>query len=174
MTNAPQFQKYFKHKDFDRALDSFLSMNKEQQLELLKTLYQASSNQKEPFMISVLRGHLSANDTFEDFYQSWLPPAEACDPIEYCGEKYLQLFGGPTRVINAVNMHDPDDIMSIGVVWAETEEAKQKTLAAVKSAQSRNDKVNEDRHDSIKENVSDRELLGIYLVKKDDNLGTPF
>lgn len=174
MKNISQFWQDFNNKNFEQALEILLSADKESQIETLKALYQASSNQKTPFLVSVLRAKLGEDINFEDFYQSWLPPKDTCDPVELSGQTYQQHFKGPVRVMNAINVSDDRDVMSIGLVWAETEADKQATLEFLQNATEGKDEANERRHDSIKEQVPDRELLGIYLTESDDNLGTPF
>lgn len=173
-TNTNDFLNFFNNKSFIKAVKKFNNLTEQQQIDIFKVLYQRSGNQKEPFLLSCLQGTLGKDQTFDDFYQSWLPPVNSCDPIETCNETFIQEFKSPVRVLNAVNVQDPTDIMTIALIWADTDEEQQNVIKELSGTVEGSDKINEERHDNIKTSVSNRELIGIYLVEKDDNLGTPF
>lgn len=70
-------------------------------------------NDTKPLTLSVLFRKLKKGNSYEDFRKAWLPPTDNL-------ENYFDL---PVVVINAVNLQDPEEIISIGLVSADVEEA---------------------------------------------------
>ncbi len=171
--NAKTFWQHFNDQNFNEADKSFNELTAEERQEILSALFQQGAIAHQPFMISVLRGHLKQDKMFADFYESWLPE-DLCDKkIELHNKTYYQGFPSPVRVLNGVNISNQHDVVSIGITWLKSKEDEKKFWSYLENLQQGGDKVNEIRHDRIKD-VADRELLGLYLVKSDDNLGTPF
>ena len=168
--NTAEFWTRFKNKDFSSAQEAFSTLDSAAQQTLLAELYEKSQYQQTPAIISVLQRDLHADKTFDDFYQAWLPPAEYCKPTEQNTLQYKQHFPAPTRVINATNLANPDQIISVGLTWFQTPEQAEamKAFATGKDTPS-----NQERADSI-ETVAKRISSNVFLVQSDDNLGVPF
>ena len=86
-------------------------------------------------------------------------------PFTVGNTTYYQHFEIPVRVINAINMKDPSDVISVGLVWCTEEEFKM----GIKKADE--NQSNAKRGENISE-VADKESVEIYMVKADTNLGT--
>lgn len=72
--------------------------------------------ESKPQAVSVLFRKLKDGQSYEDFRKAWLPPVD--DVSHY--------FDTPILVINAQNVSDPTEIISIGLVFANIEEAMEK------------------------------------------------
>lgn len=70
-------------------------------------------------------------------------------------------------------MNVPKEIISVGLTWVRNKKEEQSFLQYINNAKEGNDANNETRHNRI-EKVADGELLGIFRVESDDNLGVPF
>ncbi len=167
------FWHHFKNKDFRQAQQSLASLSEVEAENILSELYKKSECQQKPVMVSVLRRELQDDKNFSDFYNSWYPSAEMCKPIEQHGLSYAQHFPTPVRVLNAINIHKPNEIISVGITWVANEEAEKELWAYIDKASQGEDKNNETRHQRISK-TADGELLGLFKVETDDNLGTPF
>ncbi len=159
-----QFFELFNKQQFDEALSVLVSQNKDDQLEILKQLYYQAREAKTPLVLGVLYRKLHENKTFNDFYNAWLPPKDKMNPITIGNQTYQQFFQAPTRVLNAVNIEDPSDILSVGMVWCDEKDF------ADNFEQAKNDSANQIRHDSISD-VADKISAKIYKVETDTQLG---
>lgn len=159
------FSKFLEKQKFDKALAVFEKMKQSEKEETLKQLYYQARNAKTPVAVSVLHRKLHENKTFDDFFNAWMPPKDSMRPFMVGSTTYYQHFEIPVRVINAINMKDQNDIISIGLVWCTEEEFK----AGIKKAEENSSNV--DRAENISE-VADKESVEIYMVKADTNLGT--
>ena len=168
-----QFWNAFNMGHLEKALKAFGELEQAAQLELFQALFQKSANSRTPFLISVLRRKLLDEQSFDDFYNAWSPVEESCSPITKGGQTYQQHFPVTTRVINGTKVDDQKEIISVGITWAKTDEEKQGLLDYCAKAQQCEDHSNEKRHEKIEE-VADGELIGLFLVQTDDNLGSPF
>ena len=172
MTDKEEFERNCKEKDFVSALDVFLRMKKEKQTELLSELFQKSQYQKVPSAMSIIVRCLHKSNVFDDFYDAWLPQNKSVKHVHEGGVSYSQFFPeGTTRIMNAVSLHDPREIASVGLHWVDTDEQYQRMVNMVKNIAS--DPSNELRHNRIRQ-VADKKSGGFYVVKSDDNLGEPF
>ena len=117
-----------------------------------------------PAIISFLQRNLHEGKTFEDFHKAWFPPKELTHPEKIGDMTYHHFFPVQTRVINDINMENPNEVISIGLTWGTEEELKD-LYERVKSK-----KGNQIRSDSIAK-VADKVDLKICFVKSDDNLG---
>lgn len=155
----------FEKQDFSTALDAFNQLTAKEQELVLKQLYYQCRESKTPIAISVLYRQLREGRTFDDFYNAWLPPQNSMKPFAVGGKTYHQFFETPVRVLNAVNMTDPNEVISIGLVWCENEEELQSGLK-----QTSEDKNNIVRGDNIA-NVAEKISSKIYKTYSDTNLG---
>jgi len=167
MSPKEKFFHLFHEKSFDKALDVFDTLNAEDRRAILAQLFQASSCRETPSSVSVLFRRLHEGKTFEDFYNAWLPPQENRKPEMVDGYLYQNYFGGPIRIINAINFEDPREVVSIGLHWVTDQElntalSDPKLLAIEKK-----------RGESIS-TVANKEKSGIFKVVKDDNGGSKF
>lgn len=170
---SSSFWQAFQAKDFAEAQKQLAGLGEADQQALLAELYQKSEYHRQPVMVSVLRGEIHEGKSFEDFYQAWLPSEEMRDQQTVHGQMYQHHFPVPVRVMNAVNIHNPNDVVSIGMTWVSSKEEEQALWESVNKTEQGKNENNEARHDKI-EGVADRELLGLFKVESDDNLGTPF
>ena len=167
MDKRKVFWDYFNQKEFDKAQSALDQMDDQDKQKILAQLFQQSQCQRIPHSVSVLYRNLHENKSFSDFYEEWFPPKEKCNKQLIDGELYHQFFTVPIRVLNAVNINDPNEIVSIGLHWMtdkELEHALNDSKTASDSA-GRGEKI---------EKVAERAKTGIYKVLKDDNLGTAF
>ena len=175
MTTSDIIEKFwtsFKDKDFSKAQVEYEQLSQEAKQKILAHLYQQSQYHRKPIMVSVLRGNLYEGKTFNDFYHAWMPDEAGADLSQY-GETYKQIFPVPVRVINGINTANQDEIISIGITWVENKEDESAFWDYINNAKQAEDEVNKSRHDKIQD-VADRELLGLFKIESDDNLGTPF
>lgn len=154
----------FEQQKFAQALEILFDLPKKEQQELFKQLYYQAREAKTPYAVSVLYRKLHDNKTFDDFYNAWMPPQDKMNPVNVGENTYYHFFNTPTRVLNAVNMEDPSEIISIGMVWCD-----EKDFAAGLE-QAKADSSNQVRHDNISE-VADKISTKIYQIKADTNLG---
>lgn len=159
------FEKLFEEQKFSDALAVFDQMNKADKEKTLKILYYKARNAQTPVAVSILHRRLHEGKTFEDFYNSWMPPKYAMKPFSVGNTTYYQHFEIPVRVINAINMNDSNDVISVGLVWCTEEEFK---MGIKKTEESQ---ANAERGENISQ-VADKESVEIYMVKADTNLGT--
>lgn len=168
-----KFWESFNKKEFKSAQERFEGLEPDEKQAVFQELFQKKQNQRMPFMVSILRRELNDGKSFNDFYQSWFPHEGLCNKIEYAGQLYQQHFPVPVRVLNAINVNNAKDIISVGLTWVRTKAEEQAILESVEKAQQGKNKINELRHEQIME-VAQGELLGLFRVEADDNLGTPF
>lgn len=159
------FEKLFEEQKFDEAVKLFEQMSKNDKEQTLRALYYQARNAKQPVAVSILHRRLHNGKTFDDFFKAWMPPQDSMRPFTVGNTTYYQHFEIPVRVINAINVADANDIISIGLVWCTEEEFK----AGIKKTEE--SQANAKRGDSISE-VADKESVTIYMVKADTNLGT--
>ena len=122
-------------------------------------------------VISILYRELHDGKTFEDFHEAWFPTKEYCVEVKKGGETFQQVFPAPTRVYNAVNMENPNEVLSVGFTWIDGEEQGKQMLEYAQ--QSGKDKLNQERHDNI-DTVARKVTSKMYELKTSDNLGVPF
>lgn len=120
-----------------------------------------------PKFISVLHRKLKPHCTYKDFYQAWLPPGlNGKDPTK----EAVQYFKGPVQVINAVNVADPTDIISIGLIWATQEEIEtdiQRTQSTEAQRGKNISKVTDKSQETKFYCVKDVNLLGTALCDQE-------
>lgn len=98
-------------------------------------------------IVSVLKRRLREGKTYEDFREAWLPDKG---------------FGVNTRVISAVSMEDPRDIVTIG--FAELDPGDVEAFVERVGPQEK------ERHDRLKAVVEPGGDRGFYLQVADDDL----
>ena len=167
------FWEHFNHQDFKEAQQEFATLDKSQQMTIFQELYQKSEYHRKPIMFSLLRRELRDGQSFDDFYQSWFPTVNMCNKVELGGQIFQQHFPIPVRVLNAVNIQNSQEIMSVGMTWVRTAEEEKGLWEHIENTRLGKNKDNELRHDQINK-VAEGELLGLFRVETDDNLGTPF
>jgi hypothetical protein len=159
------FEKLIEEQKFSDVLEAFDRMNQIDKEKALKILYYKARNAKTPVAVSILHRRLHEGKTFEDFFNSWIPPKDSMRPFSVGSATYHQHFEIPVRVINAINLNDSKDVISVGLVWCTEEEFK---IGIKKAEESQS---NAERGENISE-VADKESIEIYMVKADTNLGT--
>lgn len=159
------FKESMQQQDFVTAVAKFDAMSDEEKQQSLKSLYYQSRDAQQPVAVAVLRRKLNDNKSFDDFYNAWLPPKDKMQPLEIGDIKYHHYFKSPVRVLNATNMNDDSDIISIGMIWCSEDE-----LNDALAEESQSDS-NVQRHDSISD-VAEHVSVDMYLVKSDTQLGS--
>lgn len=159
-----QFFEQFDEQNIQQALNTFQKLNESTQLDILKQLHYQAREAKAPIAVGVLYRKLHDGKTFDDFYSAWMPPESAMNPFQVGKTTYHHYFKCPTRVINAINLEDPKEIISIGMMWCSKEEFEQgfKEVSASKS--------NAERGSSIS-TVADKISAKVYMVETDTELG---
>ena len=167
MKEIDLFWDNFHQKKFAEAEQAFERMDAKAKQEIFAALFQQGQNHRKPHSVSVLFRKLHEDKKFDDFYQAWFPSETKCNKQTVGGETYQQFFSAPIRVIHAVNINDPKDIVSIGLHWITDEELEfaMRDPKVAKDGAERGDKIS---------TVADKEQTGVYKVLKDDNLGTAF
>ncbi|EKD91713.1 MAG: hypothetical protein ACD_29C00426G0002 [uncultured bacterium] len=166
-----QFWEHFSKQDIEKAINTFELLSNSEKTAVFSEFFQKSAFSRNPMVISVLYRELLIGKTFEDFHKSWFPPKEYCHEIKKDGEVFQQVFPAPTRVYNAVNMENPNEILSVGFTWIDSEEQGKQMLSYSKVAGK--DKLNQDRHENI-DTVARKVSSKMYELKSSDNLGVPF
>ena len=169
--NISQFWEHFNAQCFNDASECLNKLTLTEQSAMLEELFQKSEYHRAPFILSVFRAKLKEGETFNDFHQAWYPEAKTCDPIETKGQKFAQHFPVPMRVLNAVNIANPNDVLTVGIGWVRSKEEEQSFTQYME--QTMQGKHTNDRRTKNAE-VSDRSMLGMFRLLTDDNLGTPF
>jgi hypothetical protein len=164
------FWQSFEKKDFKTAQQQFSQLSSTDQQAIFAELFQQSQYANTPHSVSVLFRELHDGKTFDDFHEAWFPPEDKCKPITEYGKTYQQLFQAPIRVINALNLNNPKEVVSVGIHWLSKEQGEHFIKMLPNMSQ---DDTNERRSDAIDE-VAEHKQSGIFLVESDDNLGTPF
>ena len=114
-----------------------------------------------PQFISILNRKLKPAFTYSDFYQAWLPSVSNSKNPQ---KKALGYYKMPVKVINAVNVNDPTDIISIGIIWGTNEIINQDIQRTKESDSLRGDQI------SL---VADKgQEPKFYMVKDVNLLGT--
>lgn len=170
---STHFWQLFHKGDLDKALEDFVTLEQSEQVEIFQGLFQKSGNSRKPFIVSVLKRKLHDDQSFNDFYGSWFPEKESCQPVIDGGETYQQHFPVSTRVLNGKNIDDQQNIISIGLTWVRNEEEEKSLMEYIKKANNGDDPSSKARHEKIDE-VANGELVGLFKVETDDNLGSPF
>lgn len=166
-----RFWELFSKQDIERAIVVFESLSASEKTAVFSELFQKSAFSRNPMVISILYRELHDGKTFEDFHDAWFPPKEYCHETEKGGEIFQEVFPAPTRVYNAVNMENPNEILSVGFTWIDSEEQGKKMMAYAE--QQGKDKLNQERHDNI-DQVAKKISSKMYTLKTSDNLGVPF
>ena len=166
---AIKFWEYFKQKDFINAQEQFGQLDNTEKEAIFSELFQKSEYYRMPDMVSILHRKLHDGKEFDDFHQAWFPSKKWTSPLQQFGQTFQQFFPAPTRVINAVNIKNPNEILSVGLTWVNGEE-QAKEMWKVVTADSQ---ANEERHNSTAK-VANKISSDVYEIKSDDNLGVPF
>jgi hypothetical protein len=160
------FVKAFQQQDFTKAQEILSQCQSAQQALMLKSLSESRRENKgsqEPRVLVVIKRRLKEGKSFEDFYQAWQPPVPC---LETNGHQHrYQYFGLPTRVINAQNWQDPSEIISIGLMYGESEQefvTEMQNRAA--GEEQRRDPLNKVVERTGKQNE-------VFIVMSDDILG---
>lgn len=166
-----KFWEYFSKQNIEKALTVFESLLQSEKTAVFSEFFQKSAFSRNPMVISVLYRELYDGKTFEDFHKAWFPPKEHCHEVEKGGELFQQVFPAPTRVYNAVNMKNPNEILSVGFTWIDSENQEKKMIEYTEKLGK--DKLNQERYDNI-DQVAKKVSLKMYELKTSDNLGLPF
>jgi len=98
-------------------------------------------------LVSLFIRRLKPGKTYDDFHEAWKPSKG---------------FGVPTRVINAVNLTDDREIVSVGLVALPLEQMETFKQQIVAQEQVRHDRISDVVEPDIRQ--------AFYVIKNDDNL----
>lgn len=176
MSQGEAFWEHFEQESFDDALAALKQMDDASQRQVLRELHQKSCYHMMPTVLSVHRRTLKEGKAFDDFRKAWYPPTAYTNPMACSGQAFAQYFPVPARVINATNMHDPNDVLSVGLLWLRDEKDKLAMGQFMREAAERKEQSNEARRDAIQDVIVEQAggLIGMYESQSDDNLGVPF
>lgn len=96
-----------------------------------------------PVSLSILYRELHDEKEFQDFHDAWMPPVENTKPFNIGDTTYHHYAPFKTRVINAINVENPKEIISVCLTWCSEQELEQAIKELTPS------KANSQRHDSI-------------------------
>jgi hypothetical protein len=171
--NTAKFWESFQKKDIDAAQKQLGLLQENDVRAVLSELYQKSQFHCRPIAVSALKRTLHEEQSFDDFYEAWFPAENTRNPVEESGAVFQQHFPVPVRVINGVNIGNSKELLSIGITWVRSQEEEKDFWDYIDNFGKEESKDNKNRRESI-EKVADGEHLGLFRVKSDDNLGTPF
>lgn len=166
-----QFFDTFSKNEIEKATAVFETLIDSEKTAVFSELFQKSAFSRNPMMISVLYRELHDGKTFDDFHKAWFPPKEYCHEVKKGGETFQQVFPAPTRVYNAVNTENPNEIVSVGFTWIDSEEQGAQMMEYAKKLGK--DKLNQERQDNI-DRVAKKVSSKMYTLQTSDNLGVPF
>lgn len=166
-----QFWDQFSKQKIENALAAFESLSMSEKTDIFSELFQKSAFSRSPMVISILYRELHNGKTFDDFHEAWFPPKEYCHEITEGSETFQQVFPAPTRVYNAVSMENPNEVLSVGFTWIDSDAQKNQMMAYVE--QQGKDKLNQERIKNI-DKVAKKISSKLYELKTSDNLGPPF
>ena len=114
-------------------------------------------NENPPQIVTLLQRKLKENVSYEEFLAAWLP-----ENVSYKGDA-SHYYDLPVQVINAENLQDPTEIISIALIWADKEATMEesKRMAAA-------DKLRQERVALVTDKLNDPK---IFEVKNYFNLG---
>ncbi len=121
-----------------------------------------ASKTQDPNVVVILNRTLKPGQTFENFYEAWKPPVECVSSEGH--RHHYHYFSWPSRVINMQNAANPNEIISLGLLYCESEEqfhTEMKRLAATEQI----------RHDKIAKVADKMGENRQYFVLSDDILG---
>jgi hypothetical protein len=159
----------FNGKNMAEAQIAFDKLSSNDKQSIFENLFQNSCYQRTPDILSVLYRELDTGKTFNDFHQAWFPGKQWCDPVEISGYTFQKFFPAPTRVFNAINMHNENEVVSVGLTWFDNEE-QAKSMQKFAMSESEANQYRANNIDKVSKKIS----ADVYFVKSDDNLGSPF
>ena len=122
------------------------------------------------YSVSVLKRELNPNLSYADFHQAWLPPMDKKDITVTSTGVSVQYFPFPVRVINAVNVKNDKEIISIGLMGATKQD-----IANLQSGSTdqykKTLKTEAIRHDQIEKVSTKVGDTDFFECKDDNNLG---
>lgn len=162
------FWKHFGNKDFKNAAKALSALDEETQATILEGFYQHGGDAQKAYAVSVLIRKLKPENSIEDFQKAWLPPENLTDKKESGMREFYNYYPVPTRVFNAVSMHDEKEILSIGLMWMKEEDWEKTAMQAHKKEQESG------RREKIAKVTDDPVKISVYKVVGDFNFGTEF
>lgn len=146
------FFEYLKQNNVEEARLLFQNADQKTQSEIMSQIALLLQNKLniEPQFISVIRRELKTDKTYDDFLQAWSPET-------------VQHYQVPVQVVNAENLHNPKELVSIGLVQANLEEFGAEEARSGNSDAQRRQKVAEVTE---KGSVAVYKVLGVYTLGK--------
>ena len=88
--------------------------------------------------VSMLKRKLKEGQTYKDFHNAWLPPGVDANAPDSKPKNY---FPDAVQVINAVNIEDPTEIISIGLIPAELSDVMEVIPTIMETEKQRHDAI---------------------------------
>jgi putative acetyltransferase len=112
-----------------------------------------------PQSVTLLYRKLKPSQSYDDFYAAWLPAKVKTNPRKTPAAYYPM----PVRVINATNCDNPQDVISIGLVWEKAENLLEQADKYTKQDSA--------RAQNIAEVAKKKEHAVIYQIQNINELG---
>lgn len=165
-TKQSKFINFIEQQDFDKAAYFLSTLSPQEISDFLQKMHEAISFKVHS--VSVLKRQLKPNHSYNDFHKAWLPPLDQKDITSTPTGVSAHYFPFSVRVINAVNIKNPTEIISIGLMGASKQDLE--TLQSnTNAASAQTLKTEATRHTEI-EKVSIKVAETEFFECKDDNI----
>lgn len=152
--------------EFEQAAKVFCTYPLKEQakrLEQLNTsLHKSNRATHTPKVLAVIQRQLKDDTRFDQFYEAWQPTADKTQVDDE--HNHFDYFALPVRVINARNIDDPDNILSISMIACDDYE----DVFDAFSARQSDEQKRAERIALVADKVASNEM---YEIISDDILG---
>ncbi|MCX5924119.1 MAG: hypothetical protein NTZ68_01720 [Candidatus Dependentiae bacterium] len=162
------FLNHIKSQDFQSAAQILSSYNQQEIVIALQAMHEAI--QFKVHSISILKRELNPNTSYDDFHQAWLPPIDKKDVTITSTGVSVHYFPFPVRVINAVNIKNDKEIISIGLMGA-TKQDIENLQSSSTDQYKKTLRTETARHDQIEKVSTKVGNTDFFECKDDNNLG---
>jgi hypothetical protein len=162
------FLNHIKEQDFNTAAQLLGNCSQGEVVAALQAMHEAI--QFKVHSVSILKRELKPNVSYDDFHQAWLPPMDKKDITMTSTGVLVHYFPFPVRVINAVNIKNDKEVISIGLMGA-TRQDIEKMQSSSTDQDKKILKTETVRHDQIEEVSTKVGDTDYFECKDDNNLG---
>ena len=161
--NATDFTALLATGKIEEARQAFLTANKDEQTSVLEGIAATLAQQSlsiTPKSIAFLRRNLKAGKTYSDFLKAWTPEGKQFTPEN---NNSIDYYGTYTQVINAQNVQDETEMISIGMTCL-----NEQKLFKLAADYEKSDAMRRENISKITENGSAAvyRVLGTYTLGK--------
>jgi len=166
-TTFDTFINYMQAQDFNSAAQLLKNLSEQETAQALQALWEFQNFAVNS--VSVLKRELKDGHSYNDFHTAWLPPLDKKDITTTSTGVSAHYFPYPVRVINAINIANDKEIISIGLMHLKKEDIlKMQSANSHHQDNSNLPQTNVVRHDQIGE-VANKIGETIFFECKDDN-----